>query len=65
MMRMVEGRTDQIVHPGIHNHELFFTVGLAVKHARQQQTRFRHDRSAGLDQNFKIVAGQRWHIAWI
>ena len=57
VMRLIERGADQIVHGGVHDHELPFAVALAIEHARQQHARFGHDGAARLDQDFEVVSG--------
>jgi hypothetical protein len=59
VMRVVERRTDQIVHAGVDDDEGLGLAALHVKHARDQDAGIADDQPAGLEDQLAVeIAGR-------
>ena len=59
MVRLVQRRPNQVVHPGVRNHKGLRAVLLHIQHPRQQSSRLRHQESPRLQQQMRRLLPQR------
>ncbi len=51
MMLLIESRTDQIIHSGIHDHEIFCRRRFSIEHGRKKHSRIANKETAWLKKN--------------
>jgi len=61
VVALVERRADQVVHPGVDDHELLLATLLAIQNARQQDARVAGDVAAGLKGDLVRLPLQQRH----
>src|SRR5437870_1800339 len=61
VVALIERRSNQIVHSGIHNSEFLLVGCFDVTHARKQDASVAHKKTARLDQDSNAKLAQRWY----